>query len=246
MGTRALLRGLVVAAMMLPATAAAAREPVAATLPAAVVTGGHDTRSSWLHADYRELQLRARTDRGTRALAITLRVGADIVKVQVAPESVAVARGSRFIVVDSPEALQAVQELLGGSAAIFGLKSMLSDLEPVSRLTAPDMALLSTAAFVAALVGDVGAPQRIADRFMERHRGIYRQARESGKCWSDYSAETSAAWTALEDCMKDADAKDFFRAAYERLACNAVWIMRAESAWFEYLKCLSPLTVIPQ
>jgi hypothetical protein len=42
--------------------------------------------------------------------------------------------------------------------------------------------------------------------------------------------------------MGDAADDGFFSGAYQRLACNGVWMMRSESAWFEYLKCLSPLS----
>ena len=35
----------------------------------------------------------------------------------------------------------------------------------------------------------------------------------------------------------------FLNGAYRRLACNAVWILRAESAWLEYIECLNPLAI---
>jgi hypothetical protein len=212
----------------------------------AVITGGHDKKTSWLSAEYRELQVRTRTDRATLAVTIALRSGADLVTVSVSPQSVSVGRGPKHVTIDSAEALESVQQLLGGSAAIFGVRAMLSELEPVSALTAPDMALLSTAAFVASLVGDVGAPQRVADRFVEKHRGLFRQVRGEGTCWNQYTSETTAAWDELQACMADANEKSALRAAYERLACNAVWILRSESAWFEYLNCLSPIGPISQ
>jgi hypothetical protein len=253
MGTMGLhVTGLLLAVVALapPPTAVAAGKPQATAAPRqgprAIINGGHDQKSSWLFAEYRELQVRKRTDRATLAVSIELRAGADLVTVAVAPRNISVWRGGRRVVVNSAKTLEAVQRLLGGSAAIFGVRAMLSDLEPLSASTAPDMALLSTAAFVASLVGDVGAPLRIADRFMEKHRGIFRQVRESGQCWTDYTNETSAAWNELQACMDEANERGFFQAAYERLACNGIWLLRAESSWFEYLKCLSPLTVVPQ
>jgi hypothetical protein len=245
-GTVLLLAVVVLAGTVSAVEAGESAGSVAAQRPRAVVSGGHDGKTSWLVARYRELQVRTRADRAAFATAIELRAGADVVNISVARQSVAVSRGDRSVVIDSPEALEAVQHLLGGSVAVFGVRAMLSDLEPVSPLTAPDMALLSTAAFIASLVGDVGAPQRIADRFMVKHRGIFRQVRGSGECWSEYTKETTTAWDQLQDCMEDADDKGILRAAYERVACNAVWLLRSESAWFEYLKCLSPLSVIPQ
>jgi hypothetical protein len=212
----------------------------------AVITGGHDKNGSWLSAEYRELQVRKRTDRASLAVTIELRAGADLVTFSVSPRSVSVSRGGRQITLDSVEALAAMQELLGGSAAVFGVRAMLSELESASGFTAPDMALLPAAAFVASLVGDVSAPQRIADRFVEKHRGIFRQIRWEGSCWSKYTAESTAAWDELQGCMGDADDKGFFRAAYERIACNTIWLLRSESAWFEYLNCLTPLGPISQ
>jgi len=224
----------------------AGSSPVQRQPPKATIKGGHDQKSAWLTAEYRELQLRKRSEKASPAITIELRAGTDLVTISVAPKNVVVWRGGRRVAVDSPTALQSLQQLLGSSPAIFGVRAMLSDLEPVSALDAPDMALLSTAAFVASLVGDVGAPLRLADRFMEKHRGIFRQVRGSSYCWGSYSSEVSSAWNDLQACMDDAEYRGFFRSAYERLACNAVWILRSESAWFQYLKCLSPLSAIPQ
>ena len=47
-------------------------------------------------------------------------------------------------------------------------------------------------------------------------------------------------------CMDEASNRGFFTAAYERLACNGTWLLRSESAWLEYLNCLSPLGPITQ
>jgi len=242
-------------AVFVPATNAVARSereenagtpaPQRSRRPA--ITGGHDRKSAWLLASYRELQVNKISDRATRAITIEMQVGNDRVTVAVAQGAVSVARNGRSIVLDSAEAMQALQQILGGSEAIFAAKAMLSELEATSELNAHDMSLLSATAFVASLVGDIDAPQRIADRFVEKYRGIYRQVgMPTGRCWSAYTTETTAAWDELQGCMADADQKDFFRAAWERIACNGVWLGRSESAWFEYLNCLSPLGAINQ
>ena len=234
-------------AIAMPVSGAAAGE-AAAQRPAraAAIAGGHDQGGAWLVAEYRDFQLRKRGDRATKTIAIELRVAADVVAITAGPQGVTVTRGDRRIVVDSAEALQSVQELLGSSPAVFGARGMLSELEAVSTLNVPEMSLLSAAAFVASLVGDTEATQRVADRFVEKHRGLYRQVRlpSSSGCWATYSAEVTASWNELQDCMADADDKEFFRAAYERIACNTIWLLRSESAYFEYLNCLSPLSAI--
>jgi hypothetical protein len=253
MGTmaRGLTGLLVMTALFAPVRASAADASGETGAPqnrgrTAVITGGHDKKASWLSAEYRELQVRKRTDRASLAVTIELRAGADLVTLSVSPRSVSVSRGGRQLTLDSAESLAAMQELLGGSVAVFGVRAMLSELESVSGFTAPDMALLSTAAFVASLVGDVSAPQRIADRFVAKHRGLFRQIRWRESCWSSYTSESTAAWDELQACMADANEKGFFRAAYERIACNTIWLLRSESAWFEYLNCLSPLGPISQ
>jgi hypothetical protein len=224
-----------------PAPAAIAAAPAPSRAP--VIKGGHDKQAAWMVADYRQLQLRKRTDRTTHAIAIALQVPGDTVSVTLSQGTVTVTRGGKTVVLDSAEAMAPLQRLLGGSLAVFATRSMLSELEQTSELTAPDMSLLSAAAFVSSLVGDVDAPQRLADRFMAKHRGLYRQVRmPAGTCWASYTSESTAAWNQLQDCMADANERDFLRAAYERLACNGVWLARTESAWFEYLNCLSPLS----
>jgi hypothetical protein len=212
----------------------------------AAISGGHDKKSAWLVADYRELHLRKRTDRTTKTTVIELRAGNDLVTVTVVNGSVSVSRNSHAVVLDSAEAMESLQHLLGGSLAVFATRAMLSELESSSALKAPDMSLLAAAAYVASLVGDLDAPRRIADRFVEKHRGIYRQVRANGTCWGEYTTETTAAWDDLQACMADANEKSFFRAAYERIACNTIWLGRSESAWFEYLNCLSPLSALNQ
>lgn len=210
------------------------------------IQGGHDGRSVWLTAVYRDLHVTKRVDRATRTIAIDLILAGDRVIITVSPTSVSVSRGGETLSVDSPDAFASVQQMLGGSFAVFAARAMLSQLESTSPLKAPDMSLLSAAAFVAALTGDVNAPRRLADRFVEKHRGIYRQVRGGASCWESYTSESTEAWSDLQACMDEASNRSFLVAAYERLACNATWILRSESAWLEYLNCLSPLGPLTQ
>ena len=251
MGTTGRITAVVFAAVMATTTALAreaGRTPAAAGQNAGrpAIAGGHDSKSVWLNAEYRDLRVRKRSDKATKALDIDVQYGGDAVRVSVAAAGVTVGRGSRAILIASPEALADVQQLLGGSSAIFAARALLSALERDTELKAPEMSLLSAVAFVASVAGDTDAPRRAADRFVEKHRGIYRQIGAFRNCWSQYSGESTAAWDELQACMSDADDKGFFRAAWERLACNGVWILRSESAWFEYLSCLSPLGALPQ
>jgi hypothetical protein len=162
------------------------------------IGGGHDRSGAWLNAQYRDLQVRKRLDRSTGAVAIELKAGNDLVMIVASRDAVTVSRQGRSIGIRSAEALASVQALLGNSPAIFATRGMLSELEPRSDYKAPETSLLAAAAFVASLVGDTGAPQRIADRFVEKHRGLYRQVMTNGTCWYGYTIEATAAWNDLQ------------------------------------------------
>lgn len=127
---------------------------------------------------------------------------------------------------------------------MFQARAMLSRLEGTSRLTAPEMSLLSAAAFAATLTGDTGAPLRLADRFVAVHRGIVRPVRLSDSCWTSYSNETTEAWNDYTGCVTEANQGSSWLVYAREQACAALWVMRAESAWFEYLGCLSPLAIV--
>jgi hypothetical protein len=159
---------------------------------------------------------------------------------------IVVSRGGERLRVDSADAFGRLQQLLAGSEAAFAARVLLAEREAVSDLQAPEMSLLSTAAFVASLAGDVDAPRRVATRFVEKHRGIYRSVRLA-TCFETYTNETTSAWNDMQQCMDEANQDDsLFNGAYRRLACNAIWLMRGESAWIEYLGCLGPGSILPQ
>jgi hypothetical protein len=213
--------------------------------PALQLAVGFDAHRAWISAQYRQLGIRKQTTRETRATAIELRYGPDSVTVSLAAHTIVVSRGGRSVVLDSPEALEPLQDLLGGSTALFAARAMLSELEQDDDLRAPEMSLLSSLAFVASLAGDVNAPRRLADRFVAKYRGVVRPIRWESSCWGDYTKETTAAWDELQTCMQEADQDDSMtRAVWRRIACNATWMGRSESAWFEFLGCIQPLKTV--
>lgn len=211
------------------------------------ITGGHDGKSAWMAAVYKGLQVRKRSVQETQTIVTELRAGRDTVNLTVSPGSVVVSRNGRSLSVDSPEAMEALQGLLGGSQAVFATKMMLSELESTSPLDAAEMSLLSVAAFVASLVGDIEAPRRLTDRFVAKHRGFLRQVGGgNGSCWSMYTVELTGAWDDMQSCMSEAEDDPWWWAPIQRVSCNGVWLLRSESAWFEYLKCVSPMSNLPQ
>ena len=211
------------------------------------IRGGADAARAWLGAEYRGLRVDKVANRKDGSLRLDLRFGEDYVAIALdRTGNVLVARGGAQLTVGSPEAYERVQQVLAGSAAIFATRVLLAEREAVSELKAPEMSLLATAAFVASLAGDVDAPRRLATRFVEKHRGIYRSVRLA-TCFETYTSEVTAAWNDLQACMEEANQDEsIFARAYRRVACNAVWLVRSESAWIEYLGCLGPGSIIPQ
>ena len=208
------------------------------------LSGGIDASRAWLTSEREGLKLRKFTSKHGESV-VELAYRGDQVVLQLAAGLVRVTRNNRSIDVVDAAALESVQSLLGGSAAIFHAKAMLSEFETQSRLTPGEMSLLSALAFAAALTGDFGAPARLAERFQFVHRGVVRQVglAAEASCWSNYEGEVNAAWNDMQQCMSDTDDSGWFGSVV-RLACNATWLLRGESAWFEYLKCLSPLASI--
>lgn len=214
------------------------------------IAAGYDGKQAWVDAEIRELGIRkfiTRRTPGSPAVAqLELRYKTDAVVIGLAEGVVTVARGGRSVRVDSAKSFERVQALLAGSPAIFASRAALSELEPTSSLKGLEMPVLSALAFTAALVGDTGAPLRLTDRFMEKHRGIFRLVRDDGSCWESYSSELNNAWNDLQTCMNDAADDGFLSGAAQRLACNAVWGLRVSSAEFEFIKCISPLSGVPR
>lgn len=208
-------------------------------------TAGLDKRSGtgWLIARYGDLQIK-KTALGRRAVTIDLTHQNDTVTLSVVEGKTSVARNGRTLEINGPDALRSVQELLAASPAMFAARVFLSEREVLSTFRPAEMSTLAAAAFAVSLTGDTNAPLRIADRFMLRHRGLFRPILLGESCWSAYSDEVSASWNELQGCMADAEDDGFWSGAWQRSACNAVWLLRSESAWFEYLGCVSPLGAV--
>jgi hypothetical protein len=251
----AMVRGLVLLGMCAAAAAnAQARELGAgAALPPAAAAGpgkaqevhkpriralsdGHRTS---LTAEHDGLTVQKVTNKTDRSISFELRFRQDALLVGIDGQGIAtVTRAGRSLRVTSAQSYERVQQLLAGSEAAFATRLLLAERESTSDLQVPEMSLLSTAAFVAALTGDVDAPRRLATRFVEKHLGIYRSVRFRN-CFDTYSRESSAAWNDLQACMDEANQDpNVFNRAYRRVACNGVWLIRSESAWVEYLTCL--------
>ena len=233
-------------------TSAAAPHPAASAAPIAeagqfqqasrrpTIRGAVDARRAWLGAEHRGLTVQKTSNRVDGSLSIDLRYGQDAVSIGIDVNgAVAVSRHGRHVRVATAGDLAQVQRVLSGSEAAIATRFLLAERERVSDLNAGEMSLLSAAAFVASLLGDVDAPRRLAARFAARQGGI-RPVRMRN-CYDAYAAEVSASWNDMQACMDEANQDgSVLNRAYRRVACNGVWLLRSESAWIEYLGCLGP------
>jgi hypothetical protein len=235
------------------APVAAAGETGAASRPGVTVTtqprqasrrpairGMADARRAWLGAEHRGLLIQKAANRADGSLAIELRYAQDAIAIGIDVNGrVTVARGNRRLAVTSAAAFEQVQRLLSGSEAAIATRLMLAERESVSDFDAGEMSLLSTAAFVASLLGDVDAPRRLAARFADKQLGV--RPAKAGNCYDTYTAEVNASWNDMQSCMDEANQDpSVLNRAYRRVACNGVWLLRSESAWIEFMGCLGP------
>lgn len=204
-----------------------------------VIRAAADSRRAWLGAEYQGLMLSKIANRTDGSLAIDVRFRRDALTIGIdAAGGITVARGNASVRVTSAEAFDRLQRVLAGSDAVLAARVLLAERETASDLQAPEMSLLSTAAFIASLAGDLDAPRRLSARFVEKYRGWYRPVRLA-TCFEEYSTESSAAWNDLQNCMDEANQDpSIWNRAYRRVACNGVWLVRSESAWIEYIGCL--------
>ena len=204
------------------------------------IGGAADARRAWLGAEHRGLTVQKTSNRVDGSLTIDLRYGQDFVSIGIdVTGAVAVSRHGRQIRVATAEELAQVQRVLSGSEAAVATRFLLAEREAVSDLNAGEMSLLSAAAFVASLLGDIDAPRRLAARFAAKQGGI-RPVRMQN-CYDTYASEVSASWNDMQACMDEANQdSSILNRAYRRVACNGVWLLRSESAWIEYLGCLGP------
>ena len=236
------------------ATSAPAGEPAFVEMPPPrrqsgkpVIRGGVDVKRAWLGAEHRGVILRKFADRADGSVTIEVQYQRDLIAIALnRAGGVAVARGGRRIEVTTVEAFGEVQQLLAGSEAVFAARVLLAEREAASDLQPAEMSFLSAAAFLVSLVGDIDAPRRLSTRFIDKHYGAVRPVRHR-TCFDEYTRESSAAWNDMQDCMNEANQDEsLLNRAYRRVACNAIWLVRSESAWVEYLGCLGPGQLIPQ
>ena len=215
------------------------------------LAAGVEPQRVWLTASYDGLSIRKFTAKGG-ASVIEFSYGDDTVVISLSRDQLSIGRKGVAREFKGQRSMEDIQALLGASPAVYRTRLMLSQLERTSALKAGTMSVLSAAALLASLTGDVDAPARLSERFLEKHRRGYALVRavvsrsdDEDSCWSSYTKETEAAWKSQESCVKEQTELGWFLLDSRINACMTVWFLRAESAWFEFLKCTG-LTSLPK
>ena len=197
------------------------------------VTGDTDGRHAWMTAVYRDLIVRKLVNPAKGSLSIDLRHELDVVTISAdAAGQLKVSRGPRKVLVSSAESLAEARQMLRGSDGVSQLLAL--ERRSVRLRAAPEVALLSTIAFVGSLAGDEGAPGRLHDRAV--NDPLWFKPAPSDRCAPEYAVRSSEAWDLAHACLGDDHAS-----GDGLLACRLKWFLQAEAAWFTYLNCVSPV-----
>ena len=209
------------------------------------IVGGIEPHRAWVIAEHHGLQVRKFTAKGG-ASVVELKYGGDAVVLSLSQGRGTVSRGGRTLAIGTPEAVDEIRELIGASPAVFHARLLLSKYEQTSDLKGPSMSVLSALALVAVLTGDVDAPARLTERFLEKHRGILRRVIDDASCYKAYESEVNEAWKDYEACLKEALQGAWWLATSRAQLCTIGWTLRSESAWFELLKCNGVTAFLPK
>lgn len=175
----------------------------------------------------------------------------DTVLVSFSQHLLTVGRGAKTVSVDpriqTEDDSNRVRQLLTGSRGARALRSLTTVLE----LRAPEeddvfaTALLIDGALIGSLDGDPGAIARIAKRIAVRRAGrlvAVKSARETDRfddCVGMYENTLAWAWKELVQCNVDASDDPWYLQSLNMSMCNAEWVLRSESAFFQFLSCMA-------
>jgi hypothetical protein len=160
----------------------------------------------------------------------------DSVVVVSSTSSVAVSRGKRSARLDLTRrekrgGAEAAQ-LLAGSPALSLFRAAVGRLSPAVRRTPAGVALVLTDIALRVLQGDPDAVERLrADGQLGEARPV-NVAYRMRDCWGSFEGAVIDAWSSYVGCVYD-----FEWYSPWREVCSMVWLLRAESAWAQFLGC---------
>jgi len=151
-----------------------------------------------------------------------------------------VARGGQGFDVDleAPDAgdLARIRQVLSDSPAIRQFRALRSVLAPGFVKHAAGAGVVVLDGVLAILSGEMPVAQpMMATLAAADGTGIGEGDEIAGpSCWEAYTTETNAAWVDYVACISE-----FAWYNPIREVCAFVWVLRAESAWFQFLGCSS-------
>ena len=138
------------------------------------------------------------------------------------------------------DGLDHAQNVVAGSHALRAFRGVRRQLGLDAQESAPGVALDRLDALLGILQGDPGALDGRAPA--RRHAGVGLTRVSCGvdpTCYSDYESEVIRSWDDYVQCIDDVK---WFPLMQE--VCAFTWLLRAESAWFQFIGCSSiPLKV---
>jgi len=133
------------------------------------------------------------------------------------------------------DGLDLAQMLLAGSRAVRAFRSAHRQLSQDSRDSAPGVSLDHLDALLGILQGEPGVVER---RAPSRRDAGWRLSRVAcggqASCYSQYEGEVTSAWGDFSQCVDDVK---WFPGLQE--VCAFTWLLRVESAWFQFIGCSS-------
>jgi hypothetical protein len=132
------------------------------------------------------------------------------------------------------EGLDRVQHVLAGSYAVRAFRAVTHRLGQDSRESAPGIALENLGALLGVVLGEPGAADRLAPKRTEGGRLARAACGLERSCYSAYEIEVTNAWGDFSQCVYDVR---WYPGVQE--VCAFTWVLRAESAWFQFIGCSS-------
>jgi hypothetical protein len=169
---------------------------------------------------------------------LVVRAADDLLRVEGTPSSVVLSRGDRSVAVSAAErdraAFERAATLLAGSPALALFRSAVTRLAPETRETVGGMALEIADVLLRVIQDDPSAVERFREGVLGRQAAVMRVAFVRRPCYGDWEREVLAAWGSYEGCYND-----FSWWSGGREGCALLYTLRVESAWLEFLACLS-------
>lgn len=172
----------------------------------------------------------------------------DRVELSLGPNAIRVRRGPAQATLNPKRLTEAdlagAERVIRGSRAIRAFKQLTAQIEFTD---APDdgftLGALVDGALVRILDGEVGVVHRLGHRLRAQRRARVRPASLSAvrsqfpDCWGEYELTVDGHMDTFIECVDDAGDASWYLQSLLAAGCEFDWVMRAETAAFQYLAC---------